>query len=330
MSRSITGALCAVIASLGAAGALADDSTAGLNSGGIELRKTDGIEMRREDLYLSMRAVHAAFRFRNVTGRDIDTIVAFPVPDVNGAQMVMQTVDVPQMDPVNFMGFKTWVDGKPVKANIEQKAFDLDGVDRTADLRRIGLPLNPAAKGLHARLNNLPQAAKDELLRLKLIDQGYFEEGYKPSEGLRPLWRLKTTYWWRQVFPAGRDLRIEHRYVPSLSNANAGLEELADDELADMARKNCIDPAVLKRLAAKIHNQEAEPYLWLGLDYVLTSGANWRGPIRDFRLVVDNPDPKVILTYCAPGQRSPSPRRVVWRKRDFVPDEDLSVGFLLP
>jgi hypothetical protein len=330
MSRPIAAVLCAVAASLVAAGALADDSTAGLSSGGIELRKSDGIEMRREDLYLSMRAVHAAFRFRNVTGRDIDTIVAFPVPDVMGLQLMNQGVDLHAKDSVNFLGFKTWVDGKPVKVTIEQKAFVDQDVDRSADLRRLGLPLNPAAEGLLARLEELPQATKDELLRLKLVDEGY-------DDKLRPTWWLKTTYWWRQVFPAGRDLRIDHRYVPSLSNANADLGEYIDDQgrdqgLEKFAQENCIDLAVLKSLAVKARKPGpgSPTYSWYGLDYVLTSGANWRGPIRDFRLVVEKADPRDVLSFCAPGLRVISPTQVAWRKRDFVPDEDLSVGFLTP
>jgi hypothetical protein len=150
------------------------------------------------------------------------------------------------------------------------------------------------------------------------------------------MWTLKTTYWWRQVFPAGRDLRIEHRYAPSLSNSNADFSGDLDDQgnltppeyFEKMSHDECLDPAVVKALVVKANER---PYEEFGLGYVLTSGANWRGPIRDFRLVVDNPDPNVFLSFCAPGQHGPSPqRRVVWRRRDFIPKEDLWVGFYVP
>src|SRR5438094_351034 len=31
---------------------------------------------------------------------------------------------------------------------------------------------------------------------------------------LIPLWTVKDKYWWTQLFPAGRDLIVDHRYTP--------------------------------------------------------------------------------------------------------------------
>ena len=37
-----------------------------------------------------------------------------------------------------------------------------------------------------------------------------------------PFWKLKTTYWWRMTFPAGKPVKVTHQYKPSVG-ATAGL-----------------------------------------------------------------------------------------------------------
>ena len=75
-------ALLAFLA-LSATPSRADDSTAALKAGGLVLEKTDKIALVSEDLYLSPTAVKVAYRFRNVTNADIETTVAFAMPDVS-------------------------------------------------------------------------------------------------------------------------------------------------------------------------------------------------------------------------------------------------------
>ena len=35
----------------------------------------------------------------------------------------------------------------------------------------------------------------------------------------RPLWTVKETYYWDQVFPAGRGLDVTHSYVPGVGGS---------------------------------------------------------------------------------------------------------------
>jgi Domain of unknown function (DUF4424) len=79
---------------LSAAPSRADDSTATLGAGGLALEKTDKIALVSEDLYLSPTAVKVAYRFRNLTNADVESIVAFPMPHVTGSvDMTGQDVD---------------------------------------------------------------------------------------------------------------------------------------------------------------------------------------------------------------------------------------------
>ena len=68
-----------------AAPAAANDSTASMGAGGLVLKRTDGIAMVSEDLYVSAREVRVKYRFLNHTAEPIETLVAFPMPDISGS-----------------------------------------------------------------------------------------------------------------------------------------------------------------------------------------------------------------------------------------------------
>ena len=64
--------------------------------------------------------------------------------------------------------------------------------------------------------------------------------------------------------------------------------------------------------------------------YILKTGANWKGPIRDFRLVVDKGDAKNLVSFCAEGVKKIGPTQFEVRKRDFTPKDDLNILVLKP
>jgi hypothetical protein len=110
--RARFGFACLAFLALSAAPFRADDSTAALKAGGLVLEKTDKIALVSEDLYLSPTAVKVAYRFRNLMNADVETIVAFPMPDVTGSVDMMIAMPNPAKD--DFLDFATRVDGKPV------------------------------------------------------------------------------------------------------------------------------------------------------------------------------------------------------------------------
>jgi hypothetical protein len=63
--------------------------------------------------------------------------------------------------------------------------------------------------------------------------------------------------------------------------------------------------------------------VWLA--YVLTSGANWAGPIRDFRLVVDKGNPDSLVSFCGEGVKKLDATRFELRRKNFKPTTDLNV-----
>ena len=69
---------------LSAAPALANDSVAELGTGGLILSRSDAVAMQSEDLFISPEKVTVDYVFHNNTDRDVDSIVAFPMPDISG------------------------------------------------------------------------------------------------------------------------------------------------------------------------------------------------------------------------------------------------------
>lgn len=317
-------ALAAVAAACLAAPAVANDSVASMGAGGLVLQRTDGIVMRSEDLFVSAAEIRVRYAFFNRTDRDISTIVAFPLPDIVGGG----ESDMALSDPADLR-FTTTVDGRRVATAVEQKAVK-DGVDRTGLLRSLGLPLSPYDDSVRDALAALPRAAIDGLIQLGLLDDRSYIGGVATYADFAPLWTLKTTHYWTQVFPAGRVLDVDHRYVPAVGGSAGsafGDPDLTESEWFHEDRtRYCAEPDFIAAARRKRERGEYLTETWI--DYVLTTGANWAEPIGDFRLVVDKGSPANLVSFCGEGVRRISPTQFEMRRRNFTPDRDLAVLIL--
>ncbi len=321
LNRGIAALLAAVVLAVPAA---ANDTVASMGAGGLVFQRTDGIEMRSEHLYVSAREVRVRYRFFNRTENDIATLVAFPMPDLLGGI----EGDVALEDPLR-MPFRTTVNGRRVATNVEQKAV-LNGVDHSDMMRGLGLPLSPRGEATMQALATLPQPQIDMLIEMGLVeDRSWTDAGVRRLE-LMPLWTLRTTHYWTQVFPAGRDLDVRHRYAPAIGGSAGsvfGDPALETGEFADEhAARYCTDGAFragARRMRSRgLHLSET----WV--DYILTTGANWAEPIGDFRLVIDKGSSRNLVSFCGDGVRKISPTRFEVRYRNFSPTQDLSVLIL--
>ena len=325
-------ALLPSTASILAFPALANDSSAELGAGGLVLRLNSDVEMTSEDLFVSAREVRVSYVFTNRAPSDVRTLVAFPMPDVKGSE---EPQSIPSQDPVNILGFSTIANGVRVAARVEQKAF-VNGLEQTARLRELGVPLAPHLEATQKALTALPRAQWQALEKLGLVEIMKFDAGRGWQEELSPRWTLKTTYFWDQVFPANAQTHIEHRYSPAVG-ASAGTQvgdrqAMREDWYRDYARKYCIDSSFIAAIdrARKARGGDGIPFTEERISYILTTGANWAGPIRDFRLVVDKGAPENLVSFCGRGVKRIAPTRFEVRYRDFVPREDLHVLILKP
>ena len=338
------GAAIALTAALAGAPALANDTTAELAAGGLEFVRNPVVEMRSEQLFVSTKEVRVTYHFFNTSDRPVTNLVAFPMPDITVDNPDWNVV-VPTDDPVNFLAFSTQANGQPVTTQVQQKASAM-GVDRTAMLQSLGLPLAPQLKATYDALDALPKDKWQELIDLGMAETyeyGTTADG-KMTTHLEPRWTLSTTYYWQQTFPPKQEVVIEHRYKPSVG-ASVGTEvgyqpvktdpQFAADlkrQLAAYTAKYCMDASFIA--AATQAQQKAKQKggdTLLGekrIDYILKTGANWDGPIKDFTLTIDKGDPDNLLSFCGTGVKKLSPTQFQVHYTDYDPASDLAILIL--
>lgn len=319
-TRLVTGVtLAALIGLVGPAGA--NDSTAALTNNGLVLTKTTAVEMRSENLYISDKAVRVKYSFLNTSAKDVTVTVAFPIPDVvvDGPD---SPVDIPDYNAANFLGFVTTVDGKAVPAQIEQKAIK-NGVDVTAYLKSLGLPVAPFFDATSDALNRMPAAQQDDLIKRGLAMVASDE----PRE-LIGLWTLKTTFFWNQTFPAGRAVVIEHDYTPSVAGSAVFVEPPAT-MVADL-KQYCVDSEFVAGVSKMAPSPNAPLPSPEYISYVLVTGANWAAPIGDFQMTIDKGSPANLVSFCGTGVTKTGPTTFAVHYTNFTPTANVSVLLLIP
>ena len=314
--------------------ALANDSTAELGTGGLILSRNDVIFMEKEDLRIAEDGVKVDYVFRNQSAADVDTIVAFPMPDVEGNPYWMPAI--PRDTDDNFLGFEVTIDGKAVKTSLEQRVFAVD-IDVTAELVAQNIPLYPYGEAAYTALETLPDDVAADWQRRGIIVVEEWDDGEGMKSHRSPFWKLKSTFWWNATFPAETSVAVSHRYQPSVGGT-AGLSFFYDgkfepDMLAEYTQKYCIDET-FKRAILKAAKATADGYPKLyenRISYVLTTGGNWGGgTIGDFRLTVDKGDPKNLVSFCGTGVKKTGPTTFEMTATDYYPARDVDVLLLKP
>ncbi len=313
--------------------AAANDSSAELATGGLVLVRNDDIEMRAEDLYVSAEEVRVHYRFFNTSPRDVTLRVAFPMPDITVAHQD-ENISIPTESPDNFLQFSTTVNGRPVASEIEQRVF-ARGQEQTRFLKELAIPLAPHLAATNAALDRLRPAERTEVLRRGLGEIEEFDAGKGMEKHLAARWTLKTTYHWQQVFAAGVETVIEHRYRPSVGasvQTSIGGPVIRDDTYtAAMMKKYCIDRDFVSAVAKARQQAKSAygaPFSEQRIDYILETGGNWAGPIGEFRVVIDKGETTSLVSFCGEGVRKIGPTQFEMRKTNFTPKGNLAVLIL--
>lgn len=299
--------------------AIANDSMAATAIGGITMTKSDVIRMDSEDLFVSEKGIRVVYQFTNTSGQDIETLVAFPLPEWTLGP------DSAVPDYRKDLNFRTSVDGQPLELDFVQRA-SFNGADITERLGQLGLPVMPLYELLGRAVNGMSKEAREALVRDGLVEEA-------GSDGKQTLWDAKwsvaTTVTRRQNFPAGRTIKVEHSYNPMAGGSVGGglsRESRKENFFAESRRRYCIDDGFLQSLDGRLARLGPKwTYSEVWLSYVLKTGANWAGPIRDFRLVVDKGSADHLVSFCGTGVKKIGPTSFEVRIRDYVPTRDLDV-----
>ncbi len=319
----------------------ANDSTAELQAGGIQLKQTEHIQMLSEDLRISQKKISVAYVFENQSNQDIKTIVAFPLPALAAGG---EEQDLPQIDisnPANFLNFTVSVNNQKVLPKVEWKALlqplqneessskEQAPQDVTDIVRKYGLLLSPFDPSFSKKLQGLSSQDKKALKQKGLL-----------TEEDTPTWRIQSILYWEQIFPAKTKVNVFHQYTPAVSSSLSGV--LSSKAHCPMDSQS--DQSEFKRIGASTN----EPDTAFGdkknlantaknIDYILTTGNNWKGPIGSFQLTIARDSigkkglRKHIIGFCLPGKGLKVRKTntlIEVKGTDFVPTQDLHIGYL--
>ncbi|WP_448955013.1 DUF4424 family protein [Labrys neptuniae] len=304
--------------------AYANDTSAVLGAGGLELAKSDDIAMVSEDLYLSPSEVRVRYAFQNESRHDVATTVAFPLPTMS--QDDMSRMILLPAERENFVDFRVTVDGTLLTPELEEKAISDQGEDLTATVAAAGLPVNARLPAWREKIRALTPDARRQLQTSGLIALAPDSDSSGPDPEYVANWNLRATFHWQQTFPAGSTVKVEHRYKPVVG----GVSVFADEGQIKDYESYCLDDQgkaglrrLLKRKGSGEEAQGSSAISPLEVAYVLTTGANWKGLIGNFRLTIDKEKPDAVLSLCMQGLKKTGKTTFELRKTNFTPTEDI-------
>lgn len=325
MLRTICAAL---LLSAAAAPALANDTMANFDTGGLVFVRSDVVAIASEDLFISEKEVRVDYRFRNESKKDVVSIVAFPMPDIYNSPYGDTAIPAPGVD--NFLSFTVEVDGTKITPSLEQKAFSAE-LDVTAELKAAAVPVNPVSDATMRALKRVDESKLLEWESRGIVAKDPYAD--QDDAAWMPAWTMKSTYWWRTVFPAGRTIPVKHRYKPSVGGT-AGVTFFYDDKvggpyLTEYRHKYCLDPGIERAIANSAKQSGYPPYTESWIRYVLTTGGHWGGStIEKFTLTIDKGEAKNLVSFCGENVKKIGPTTFQMVAENFYPARDLDILIL--
>jgi len=322
-----------MVASALGVGLGANDYNAEIANGGLRARQETRVAMRSEKLFISQAKIRVEYEFMNESSEAVETVVAFPWPGY------AFSYSVGTYDPT-MLTFSVQVNGVKVGHQTEVRAF-VGTREITQDLQAIHVDAATFG-GFDQVPQNGTWLSADQLDRLRKI-------GAIDSKHEMPEWMAFVTHHWKQAFPPGQIVRVVHEYVPmsggasyrQLTAISHPAPEIATDPSLfvskdfDMREPGCPDSAFSRAFAMRQKELEKDPSLQTGLGlpmcwirYILTTANSWKGPIRDFELIVER-NPDELVTFCWDGPvKKVSPNQFQAVRKDFRPEKELTVYFV--
>ena len=305
----------------------ANDELIPLGAGGLILTKPSQIALESEKVQISVHEITVKYVFRNIGDDDVDATVEFPLPKLDGAMVENLPLQFPSDDPVDFLSFKVWVDGKRVFPMTQIRAFSY-GRDITDRLRALGLPISVLDPSMEDAINRLPNAQREQLEREHVIVS---EEISQQLEQHRwPEWEMRVRYYWTQHFPSNTNIEVLHTYRPIVGRTDIDSE----DKEQSVVGRFCGGLAAAKQIKdwktqLGATGPESDTALYgRSVRYAPTDGRSWGGPIRNFALVVESDSTDDMVLTCMPGIKKSGPKRYEVELQNFRPDGELDVLIL--
>lgn len=275
----------------------ANDSSSADVNGTIILERQNDISMDKEALLISADEIRVAYVFTNNSKKDIHTNVTFPMPPIYFGVS----------DHSSIEDFKLWVNDAPLQVNFALVVKTLDGKDISKQFADSGWSAQDVANFVE---DDIVPANK------KPLPAGWFTDGSLN-------FTMSHYYTWQQHFPAGSSVAVRHAYRPSKSS---GVPMPVKDLLAEFGKAACID----ERTAAGIKKREdVNGVNWSFLQYILLTGNNWQGAIKDFELTIKKQHAEDLMSLCFDGDlKKVDPVTFKFQQKNFRPKQNLDILFV--
>ncbi len=267
-----------------------NDSIASVDTQGIVLEKSEHIRMKKEVLKIRRTLIEVNYEFLNEADKDIETIVAFPIPDFHCGSLYEE-------DPKQiFTTFKVSVDGKEIKPEMERKAFH-KGRDISGELKKLGV-----SPDCQVSVSSYPKGTQ-ELMK---------ETGFTvadPEDETVQSWTVQTKYFWKMKFPAKKIIKVSHSYEPMLGSDSVGSIDMNVQNLSD----DLMEWSNKFRSGGSARGS-----------YILMTGNNWKKGIESFELIVEGDQ---LIWVHFEGVLNFSIGELKLSKTNYLPTKDLHFAF---
>lgn len=288
---------------------LANETAAGIGASGIYFKDEKNISIEKEDLHISISQdkVEITYLFKNHSDKNITTIIAFPVPDYEYDLTAFGDQDSWR----DFHDFTVEVNGQKTAYQVEARAW-LNGKDYSQLITKMGISIKDFGERgrrttFHSLFNKLTEKDKKTLIDRKLV---LFEGG-----AAFPAWIVSLKYYWKQTFPANRTISIRHTYSP-----HNGYDVFSK-------KYHLKDACVTDEIAQWLRNSTYTKIQYV--KYILVTANNWKQPIKNFHLIVDEPrlqnDPHWRMSICFDHKLTQtSYNRYEASITDYIPEKNLA------
>ena len=297
----------------------ANDSAGYVATGGVKYIKNKNISMHSEDLYISKDEIRVNYEFKNLSNKDITETILFPMP------AIPSFIDSDYADiDATYDSFKVWVNGRAIQPKLHVRTFmhplaseDKDStysdqsVDTTALFKSCGLTDAEMMNPWRYKFNFADVNKKLLNCTNKRLDKFINSSNQRDFS-----WDSQIIYSWQQTFKANSTTTVKHTYAPLVG----GSVHLGEEEFGGF----CVDDYTRHGF----HESGARPYE--ALSYILTTGANWAKPIKDFTLTVER-DKNELVSFCWQGKgkvKKIASNTFQIKESDFVPTHDFDVIFI--
>lgn len=302
--------------------ACANDSSVGESNGSIQFLKQNDISMAKERLLIDSDRINVDYVFINHSAQDVTIPVAFPMPAItkNGGE---------DHSP-GIANFKLSVDGKPVHTQSRWRVMRIDEKgNSTEDITEKVLQNHWTIQQLvEAFQSDDPISYSDKEKESPLPSEWFVGDELQNIA-------VQQYFIWQQRFPAGKEVIIHHAYTPSLSGGvPQSLKLITGDGSEYYTGDSCLTPLTRKSLQQlqneiKHKSESRDDIGWDSLNYILTTGANWKdGVIGDFTLRIHKQQKNEVVVPCFSYPLTQiAPLTLEFKQKNFKPTENIHLTF---